>query len=356
MSYRCFASTAALAAFIVVVLLAQAPAAGQALPSAATIPVTGKATPTSVNKAYTPPRTADGQPDFQGVWTNNTVTPLQRPKGLAGKEFYTDAELADVQKRQNERLAQDEVEGEPAANHSGIEGAPEERVHYDHAQFGLDWLQSKIAWNRRTSLIVGPEGTIPPQTPAARDRIASRKAKEKGHELDGPENRPLGARCIARANVGPPLLPTRYNSNLQIVQGPGYVAIETEEIHDARVIALNGRPHPPKNIHQWLGDSIGHWEGNTLVVDTTNFTDQTPFPAAQNLHVIERLTRVDPETILYQFTVEDPGMWTKSWSGELPMTKMSSQLYEYACHEANYGLENTLRGARVADTAAATKK
>ena len=334
-----------------------AAASGQSvLPSFSKAPVTGKASPTVANKTWIPPRTADGLPDLQGVWTNNTVTPLQRPKSVAGKEFYTDAELADLQKRQNERLALDEVEGEPPANHSGVAGAPAEQVHYDHAQYGLDWLQSKIAWNRRTSLIVGQEGTIPPLTPGARDRLAGKAAKEKGHEFDGPENRPLAARCLARENVGPPLLPTRYNSNLEIVQGSGYVVIETEEIHDVRVIALNGRPHPPKHIRQWMGDSVGHWEGNTLVVDTTNFTDQTPFSGAQNLHVVERLTRVDPDTILYQFTVEDPGMWTKSWSGELPMTKMSGQLYEYACHEANYGLENTLRGARVADAEAAAKK
>src|SRR5712692_3075301 len=327
------------------------PALGQATTAAP------KATTAAAAKGtWTAPRTPDGQPDLQGVWTNNTVTPLQRPKGLAGKEFYTEAELADVQKRQRERLALDEQEGEPAANHSGIEGAPPETVHYDHAQFGLDWLQSKVAWNRRTSLLVGPEGTIPPLTPAARDRIASRRAKEKGHELDGPENRPLAARCLVRENVGPPLLPTRYNSNLQIAQGPGYVTIETEEIHDVRVIPLDGRPHLPKNVHQWMGDSRGHWEDHTLVVDTTNFTDLNPFPGAQNLHVIERLTRVDEDTILYQFTVEDPGMCTKPWSGELPISKIKGQLYEYACHEANYGLENTLRGARVADEEAAKKK
>ena len=326
------------------------PAAGQPV-------VASKAKPEAKVKAtWTPPRTPDGQPDLQGVWTNNTVTPLQRPKELAGKEFYTDAELAEVQKAQRERYALDEQEGEPAANHSGIPGAPAETVHYDHAQFGLDWLQSKVAWNRRTSLIVGPEGTIPPLTPAARDRIESRRAKEKGHDLDGPENRPLEARCLARANVGPPLLPTRYNSNLQIVQGPGYVAIETEEIHDVRIISLDGRPHLSKNIHQWMGDSRGHWEGNALVIDTTNFTDLNPFPGAQNLHVVERLTRAGPDTILYQFTVEDPEMWTKAWSGEVPIKKIASQLYEYACNEANYGLENTLRGARVADVEAAAKK
>jgi len=312
-------------------------------------------TAASKAKAAAVPRTPDGHPDFQGVWTNNSLTPLQRPKEVAGKEFYSEAELAEIQKRQRERLALDDVEGEPAANHSGIPGAPAENVHYDHAQFGLDWLQTRVAWNLRTSLIVGPEGTIPPLTPAARDRIASRKAKAQGHELDGPENRPLGARCLARENVGPPLLPTRYNSNLQIVQGPGYVAIEAEEIHDVRMIPTDGRPHINKNIRQWYGDSVGHWEGDTLVVDTTNFTDLTPFPGAENLHVIERIRRADEETILYQFTVEDPGMWTRAWSGEVPIKKIQGQLYEYACHEANYGLANTLRGARVAEEAAAKK-
>jgi hypothetical protein len=326
------------------------PAAGQGTPSASKTKAAA-----AVKGKWTPPRTPDGRPDLQGVWTNNSVTPLQRPKELAGKEFYTDGEMEAVQRAQRDRYALNLEEGEPAANHSGVEGAPAENVHYDHAQFGLDWLQSKVAWNRRTSLIVGPVGTIPPITPEARKRLAEKAAKEKGHELDGPENRPLGARCLARENVGPPLLPTRYNSNLQIVQGPGYVAIETEEIHDVRLIPLDGRPHIPKSIRQWMGDSVGHWEGDTLVIDTTNFTELSPFPGAQNLHVVERLTRADPETILYQFTVEDPGMWTKSWSGELPVTKIAGQLYEYACHEANYGLMNTLRGARVAEAEAAAK-
>src|SRR5437660_3321483 len=269
----CF-SLGALAVVMAAILCAPTLVAAQAQSGAGAKTATK---PGRSKKAWTMPRTPDGQPELQGVWTNNSVTPLQRPKELAGKEYYTEAELAELQKRERERLALDDKEGEPAANHSGVEGAPAENVHYDHAQFGLDWLQSKIAWNRRTSLIVGPEGTIPPQMPTARDRIASRRAKERGHELDGPENRPLAARCIARANVGPPLLPTRYNSNFQIVQGPGYVAIEAEEIHDARIIRLDGRRHLPKNVHQCIGDSIGRWEGNTLVVATTNFTDRRPF-------------------------------------------------------------------------------
>ena len=332
---------------IAVLMLAIVPAAGQGTTAAPKAQTAAAAKGT-----WTPPRTSDGQPDLQGVWTNNTLTPLQRPKQLAGKEFYTQAEMAEVQKRQQQRLAQDYEEGEPPANHSGVPGAPAEYVHYDHAQFGLDWLQSGINWNRRTSLIVGPEGTIPPLTPEARNRLAAKAAREKGHEFDGPQNRPLGSRCIARDNVGPPLLPTRYNSNLQIGQGPGYVVIEAEEIHDARVIRLDGRPHLPKSVRQWMGDSVGHWEGNTLVVDTTNFTDLSPFPGAQNLHVIERITRTDQNTILYKFTVEDPGMWTKPWSGEVPVKKIPGPLWEYACHEGNYGLENTLRGARVDEGAA----
>jgi hypothetical protein len=344
MNYRWFDSVATLAA-AGVLLVAPVFAAGQDLSAAKT---------NTTHKAWTPPRTADGQPDLQGVWTNNTVTPLERPKQLAAKEFYTEAELQAIVNQDRERLEKIESEGQPPANHSGVEGAAADDVHYDFSQFGLDRGQSKLAWNRRTSIIVGPEGRIPPLTPEARARIAERRAKAKGHEFDGPENFSLGARCLARPNVVP-LLPTAYNSNLQIVQGAGYVAIETEEIHDVRMIPTDGRPHIPKNIRQWYGDSVGHWEGNTLVIDTTNFTDLSPFPGAQNLHMTERLTRADEDTILYQFTVEDPGMWTKPWSGELPITKIDGQIYEYACHEANYPLANTLRGARVAEADAAKK-
>jgi len=304
---------------------------------------------TGAAKAWTAPRTPDGQPDLQGVWTNNTVTPLERPKDLIGKEFYTDAELAAGMKKEHERLDLNVEEGRPT------EPGTADDVHYDFSEYGLDRAQTKLAWNKRTSIIVGADGIIPPLTPEAAKRRAEHRAKARGHQFDGPENMSLSARCIARANVGPPLLPAAYNSNLQIVQGAGYVVIEAEMIHDARIIPTDGRPHIAKNVKQWMGDSVGHWEGNTLVIDTTNFTDRNPFEDAQNVHVVERLTRVAPDTILYQFTVEDPGMWTKPWSGELPITKMQGQLYEYACHEANYGLVNTLRGARVAEEEAAKK-
>jgi hypothetical protein len=326
---------------MVVLLWAQSPAWGQAAAPGAKTPPGGK--------AWTPPHTPDGQPDLQGVWTNNTVTPLTRPKGLAGKEFYTEAELTDMVQKERARLSRNEEEGLPT------QPGTADDVHYDFSQFGLDRGQTKLAWNRRTSIIVGPEGTIPPLTPEARKRVTERAARTKGHEFDGPENQPLGARCLARPNVGPPLLPSAYNSNLQIVQGPGYVAIETEMIHSVRMIPTDGRPHLAKSILQWMGDSVGHWEGNTLVVDTTNFTDLSPFEDAQNLHVVERLTPVDADTILYQFTVEDPGMWVRPWSGELPITRIDGQIYEYACHEANYGLANTLSGARKTEEEAAEK-
>jgi hypothetical protein len=353
MMRRSLASAIVFAALIGVLAIAQRPAAGQAQSSATK--AAAKTTPTTpAAKAWTPPLTSDGKPDLQGVWTNNTVTPLERPKALAGKEFYTEAELKDVQKRERERLTTIEEEGQPAANHSGIEGADADDVHYDFSQFGLDRAQAKLAWNRRTSIIVGPEGTIPPLTPEARKRLAEIRAKTKGHEFDGPENLTLGARCIARINIVP-LVPSAYNSNLQIVQGAGYVAIETEMIHDVRIIPTDGRAHIPGNIRQWYGDPVGHWEGNTLVIDSTNFTDMNPFKGAQNLHVVERLTRANQDTILYQFTVEDPGMWTKPWSGELPITKIDGQIYEYACHEANVAMADTLRGARIAEAEAAKK-
>ncbi|MBV8842277.1 MAG: hypothetical protein JO307_05640 [Bryobacterales bacterium] len=306
--------------------------------------------PATAKKAWTMPRTPDGHPDFQGVWTNNTRTPLQRPKELGAKEFYTEEELANLQKREQDRLAKNEEDGRPTEPGTAAD------VHYDFAEYGLDPAQAKQVWNRRTSMIVGPEGSIPPQTPEARKRIADANAKLRGHEFDGPESRPLGARCLAFANVGPPLLPAGYNSNLQIVQGANSVVIETEMIHDARVVDMTGRPHPAANIRQWKGDSIGHWEGDTLVIDTTNFTDQTPYAGAENLHVIERLTRVDNDTIKYEFKVEDPSMWTKPWAAETYFSKVNGLMYEYACHEANYGLANTLSGARVAEKEGAAKK
>jgi hypothetical protein len=320
-------------------LLAFAPASAfaQAVPAAAKV-----ATPTA--KAKPPLRTPDGQPDLQGVWSTASVVPLERPKDLGAKEFFTKEEAEAYEKK---TLAQHEVAT------PGTYGD----VHYSMAQFGLEKGQAQVASTIRTSLIVGPEGRVPPMLPAAQQRNAARAAANKGHEFDGPEHRALGEQCIMWPNEGPPIQPAGYNSNLQIVQGPGYVAILQEMIHDVRIIPIDGptggSPHLASNIRQWFGDSRGHWEGETLVVDTTNFTDRTAFRgSSENLHVVERFTRQADDRILYQFTVDDPSTWEKSWSAELPMTKIDGPIFEYACHEGNYGMRNNLSGARAEEKAA----
>ena len=293
--------------------------------------------------AAAPALCQNDHPDLQGIWTSASVVPLERPASLKGKEFYTEQEAAENAKHVLGMSSWERLGGQ----------APE---HYNMSQYGLDLSQVKVASTLRTSLIVGPDGRVPPFTPEAEKRNVERAARNRVHQFDGPENRPLQERCLIYSTEGPPMLPSAYNSNLQIVQDAEHVAILQEMIHSARVIPTDGSPHLPPGIRQWWGDSRGHWEGKTLVVDTTNFTDLNPFPGAQNLHVIERIRRTDEDTILYEFTVEDPGMWTKPWSGEVPIKKLSGQLYEYACHEANYGLANTLRGARVAEAEAVAKK
>ena len=297
-----------------------------------------KPAPDATSSATTPAatmRTPYGAPDLQGYWTSTTVTPLERPKELGEKAFFTPEEAAQFAKRQ---LATPEPTG-PGTYAD---------VHYNMAQFGLEKSQTKVAANIRTSLITDPpDGRIPPMTPEAVKRNAARAAANKGHEFDSAQNRSLSEQCILWPNEGPPMLPVGYNGNTQIVQGPGYVAILQEMIHDVRIIRTDGSPHLPANIRQWMGDSRGHWEGDTLVVDTTNFTDRTAFRgSSENLHVVERFRRVDADTVLYQFTVEDPSTWARSWSAEIPMTKVKGPIFEYACHEGNYGMANNLSGAR----------
>lgn len=287
---------------------------------------------------WSPPRTPDGQPDLQGIWSNATNKPFERPKELGAKEFYTPEEAAALAKKGylGERNQQPDA-------------------HYDFSQYGMDAMQARFAQNLRTSLIVGPEGRIPPMTPEAVQRNAARGAKLKGHEFDGPENRSLTERCIIYGEVeGPPMLPPMYNNNMEIVQGPGYVAILNEMYHDTRLIPLDGRPHLAPSIRLWRGDSRGHWEGNTLVVDTTNFTGKTHFHgSSENLHVVERFTRTSKDTILYQFTVDDPSTWAKPWGAELVMGPALGEIYEFACHEGNYGMANNLSGARADEKRAA---
>jgi hypothetical protein len=336
MGRRSLVSLAALVAVVVMALLAQTPAAGQTQASVA------KASPAA--KTSTPPRTADGKPDLQGIWTNNTLTPFERPKGLGTKEFYTDQELADLTKRVREGRPGEDVEG------AALGAANPQAVRYDLELYGFDRTKLRYT-SKRTSLVVGPEGVVPPMLPQARERNAARAAKNKGHEFDGPENRPLSERCIMMGQEAIPMVPGANEGNLlQIVQGPGYVTLLHEIDHSTRVIPTDGRPHLPQNIRLWQGDSVGHWEGNTLVVDTTNFTNLTAFRgSSENLHLVERFTRAADDTLIYQFTVEDPTTWAKPWTAEVPWTKTTGPVYEYACHEGNTMIATILRGARVED-------
>jgi hypothetical protein len=304
-----------------------------------------------VSKAtWTPSRTPDGQPDLQGYWTNDAYTPVERSPELGEKEFFTEAEAAAYFKKRQDQL----------------HGQSKENIHYDDAIWqGENYLKQA---NLRTSLINDPrDGRIPPLTPAAEKREAARADARRSGPSDSAQSRSLAERCISWGNVGPPMVPPTYNANLQILQTREYVVLRHEMMHDVRIIPLDGRPHLGNTLQQLAGDSRGRWEGNTLVVDTTNFTDDTNFRgspqttrqdiyASHTLHVVERFTRIDEDTIRYQFTVEDPATWTKPWSGEATIRKVEGPIFEYACHEGNYGLANIIRAARVQEAQEAALK
>jgi hypothetical protein len=294
------------------------------------------------------PRTPDGKPDLQGIWSNATLTPLERPKNLGAKEFYTDQEFADLAKR---------VRAGDVGAEADLGAANNQELRYDLSLYGFDITKATFASNKRTSLIVGPEGVVPPMLPEARKRNADRAAKNKGHEFDSYENRPLQERCIIMGQERIPMLPgVNDNNELQIVQGPGYVTMLHEIDHSTRAIPTDGRPHIPQSIRQWQGNSVGHWEGDTLVVDTTNFTNLFPFRGSgEKLHLVERFTRTADDTLMYRFTVEDPETWDKPWTAEVPLAKTKGPVFEWACHEGNSELPTILRGARVAEADAALK-
>jgi hypothetical protein len=307
---------------------------------ALTLFVAGAAAATG-QKPWTPPRTADGEPDISGVWSNASIIALERPKELEGKEFFTREELSAYENKVFARSTRDKP---PAPGSVGT---------YNDFWWDRD---SKRALNLRTSLIVDPrDGKVPPLTPEAQKRIQAEREYSREHPADGPEDRPLAERCLVFPMTGPPMLPSFYNnnqygpltSNYQIVQSPGYVTILAEILHETRIIPLDGRSHFPSSVRQWVGDSRGHWTGNTLVVDTTNFTQKSKFRGAdENLHLIERFTRINPDTLLYEFTVDDPTAFTRPWKVEIPMTASKDQIFEHACHEGNYGLLGVLGGAR----------
>jgi len=288
------------------------------------------------------PRTPDGHPDLEGVWTNATITPLERPAALAGKPTLTDAEAAVLEKTSAQQLANVDGKSEdPLLEAAGSNGTGGYNVLF--IDRGSEF--ARVDGVKRTSLIIDPpDGKVPPYKPGKRPTM------EGYGRFDNVKERPLSERCLLGfgSTSGPPMLPVLYNNNYQIVQTPGAVMILVEMVHDARIIRINGT-HPPPSVRQWLGDSIGHWEGDTLVVDTTNFTNKTHFRgSSENLHVIERFTRTGPDTILYRATIDDP-VFTRPWTIEYPFVATKGPIYEYACHEGNYALADILGGARKKD-------
>jgi hypothetical protein len=329
----------------IVVLLVALPTAGQAPPT----PAQAKKTPapTKAAKGWKAPRTADGQPDLQGVWNFSTATPLERPNELGGKQVLTDEEAEEFAER--------------AAAKSDHDKNPPPDIVGNYNEFWYDG-NKKVVGTKRTSLIVDPpDGRMPPLTPEAQKRDAAVAEARRGtgrHEPTpggwveelGPGG--LQVRCILGFNSGPPMTPAAYNQNVQLFQSPQYVVILNEMIHNARIVPLDGRPHG--QLRQWVGDSRGSWDGDTLVVDTTNFLRETAFVGGKttaNLHLVERFTRVDADTLLYEFRIEDPSTWTRPWTAQIAMVKSDQGMYEYACHEGNYGLPGILAGARVKEAA-----
>jgi hypothetical protein len=295
------------------------------------------------------PRTADGHPDLQGYWTNDSYTPLERPAEFAGKATFTPKEAEAFVRSRLDRL----------------EGQSRTDIHYDDAIWQKENYEKEA--NLRTSLITSPaNGILPPLTSDATRRNAARLAALKGQgPSDSVQHRSLGERCITWGNVGPPMLPPTYNANFQIIQTPETILIRHEMMHDVRIVYMDGRPHAGPGARYLSGDARGRWDGDTLVVDTTNFTDKTPFRgppsntrqdifSSDRMHVVERFTRVDANTMRYEFTVEDPGTWVTPWSGETPIRRFEGPIYEYACHEGNYGLPNILSAARAQEREAAT--
>jgi hypothetical protein len=275
---------------------------------------------------------------------------MERPSELGNKEVFSDQEAEEFAVKRVQESNVDNLRGKTASGASNGQTTTQD-VSLAYNEFWFD-RGNKVVGTKRTSLVVDPpDGKIPALTPEAKKRLdAERIARERPAE--GPEDRSVGERCIMGFNSGPPMVPAAYNQNMQIFQTAGHVVVLNEMVHNARIIPLDNRPYG--NIRQWVGMSRGHWEGNTLVVDTRNFSGVTAFRGSSaNLHLIERFTRVDKDTLLYEFTAEDPTTWTRKWTAQIPMVRNPQPIYEYACHEGNYGMEGILSAARAAEREAA---
>jgi hypothetical protein len=288
----------------------------------------------STSAGYKAPRTPDGQPDLEGYWNSQTYTPFERPAEFKDKAFFTPEEAAAYAQRRQQ----------------AFENQPADAIHYDDAIWQSE--KTKKSAMLRTSLVVDPpDGRIPPLNAEGQKRVAQRP--RAANNYDRVQNRPLAERCIVWPHEGPPMQPVGYNSNLSFWQGPGYVVVTQEMIHNSRVIPIADRPHIGSAIQQYYGDARGHWEGETLVIETTNFTDKTAFRNSTSaLKVTERITRTSPDTIVYRATMEDPHTWDRPWTIEYEMKRTNDEIYEYACHEGNYGMQNIMRAQRAAEKAA----
>lgn len=300
------------------------------------------------------PRTPEGRPDLTGYWSNNTATPFERPQTFAGREFLSDAEARKLETDSRERTKASDFQKTQRPGEVGDYNA----VFKEDGRWALP--------NNRTSIITDPkDGRLPPLTPEAQKRFAADQEYHRLHPHDGPEDMTTIERCITWITSGPPMLPSFYNNNYQIVQSRDHLMILTEMVHDVRVIPLDGRPHD--TVRQWAGDSRARWEGDSLVVETINFNGRrgwfgTPMTEGgggkrpdQKMKVMERFTRTAPDILLYQFTVDDPGIYIKPWSGEIPMRSIQGPIYEYGCHEGNYSMPLILSGSRAEEREAAKK-
>jgi len=294
------------------------------------------------------PLAADGHPDLQGVWTNATITPMERPAAFANKPTVTEAEAGNFAKLAAAELqSNDGASDSPGLRAAGSGGTGGYNVLFIDRGTQL----AKVDGQFRTSLIVDPpDGKMPSLTAEGKRRIAGMMMSFLSYNTV--KDRPLSERCIMSfgSSSGPPMMPVLYNNNYQIVQTPDVIMILVEMDHDVRFIRMNAE-HDPPSMRKWLGDSVGHWDGDTLVVDTTNFTNQTMFQGASDkLHIVERFKRVNANTILYRVTVDDPSTFTRQWTMEFPFTSTPGPVYEYACHEGNYALMDIMGGARKADS------
>ncbi len=301
---------------------------------------------------WTLPRTAAGHPDFQGVWANNNATPLERPDQLADKPTLSEKELAAIKERAGKLFGDDS--GDAAFGDSVFAAALSDTKQFTSrdaatGNYNQFWVVEREFSDNRTSLVIDPpNGRLPELTPEGK-AVTAKLAANRVRAPRGPEDRSLGERCIT---FGVPRLGAGYNSYYQIVQTADTVAFVMEMIHDVRIIPLDGRPHIDGRIRQWHGDSRGRWEGDTLVVETRNYSAKSSFRgSSENLYMVERFTRVGPETLEYAVTLKDPTTWTRAWTAMIPLKKSEDAIYEYACHEGNISMQGMLAGARLQEAA-----